>query len=74
MRVSKQEILRMELKQLGTHQEIADKVGVTRASVSSLVSSNNEGKNYSSLNILKKISKAYGRDLTWLASGDGKWN
>ena len=74
MRVSKQEILRMELKKLGTHQEIADKIGVTRESVSTLVSRNCDGRNYSSLNILKKISKVYGRDLTWLASGDGKWN
>ena len=74
MRVDKQRILRMELQKLGTHQEIADRIGVTRASVSILVSSNNEGKNYSSLNILKKISEAYGKDLTWLASGDGKWN
>lgn len=74
MRVSKQEILRMELKKLGTHQEIADKIGVTRESISMMLVTSDKNPHTTSLTLLKKISKAYGKDLTWLSSGDGKWN
>lgn len=75
MRVDKKEILRMELKKLGSHQEIAKAIGVSRPSVSRLVNKNSiEDNDYTSLNVLRKISEYYKKDLTWLASGDGKWN
>lgn len=74
MRVDKQRILKLELAKLGTHQEIADKIGVTRESISMMLVTSNKNPHTTSLNLLRKISKAYGKDLTWLASGDGKWN
>jgi transcriptional regulator with XRE-family HTH domain len=74
MRVDKQRILKLELAKLGTHQEIADKIGVTRESISMMLVTSNKNHHTTSLNLLRKISKAYGKDLTWLASGDGKWN
>ena len=74
MRVDKQRILKLELAKLGTHQEIADKIGVTRESISMMLVTSNKSPHTTSLNLLRKISKVYGKDLTWLASGDGKWN
>ena len=74
MRVDKQRILKLELAKLGTHQEIADKIGVTRESISMMLVTSEKNPHTTSLTLLKKISKAYGKDLTWLASGDGKWN
>lgn len=74
MRVDKQRILKLELAKLGTHQEIADKIGVTRESISMMLVTSNKNPHTTSLNLLRKISKVYGKDLTWLASGDGKWN
>lgn len=74
MRVDKKRILKLELAKLGTHQEIAEKIGMSIPSVSKMVSNTNDENNYISLNVLRKISAAYGKDLTWLASGDGKWN
>lgn len=74
MRVDKKRILKLELAKLGTHQEIADKVGVTRESISMMLVTSEKNPHTTSLTLLKKISEAYGKDLTWLASGDGKWN
>lgn len=74
MRVDKKRILKLELAKLGTHQEIADKIGVTRESISMMLVTSEKNPHTTSLTLLKKISKAYGKDLTWLASGDGKWN
>lgn len=74
MRVDKKRILKLELAKLGTHQEIADRVGVTRESISMMLVTSEKNPHTTSLTLLKKISEAYGKDLTWLASGDGKWN
>ena len=74
MRVDKKRILKLELAKLGTHQEIADRVGVTRESISMMLVTSDKNPHTTSLTLLKKISEAYGKDLTWLASGDGKWN
>ena len=77
MRVDKKEILKMELKRTGkTYQEMADAIGMTPESIFMMISNHKKSSksDYISLNVLKKLSAYLGKDLTWLASGDGKWN
>lgn len=76
MRVDKKRILKIKLKETGKSMgELAKAIGMSPSSISQLISNNNDIKNqYTSLSVLKKLSDYLGEDLTWLASGDGKWN
>lgn len=67
--VSKEEMLREIVRSTGmTHADISERMNRTSATIATEISRG------TSFRVMKDLSELTGKNLKWLASGDGKWN